>query len=36
MNCYEYAQSVLISKPINKSTSQEYLSVCRSLKMDAT
>lgn len=34
MNCYEYAQSVLISKPIKKSTSQEYLSVCRSLKMD--
>ena len=34
MNCYEYAQSVLIYKPIKKSTSQEYLSVCRSLKMD--
>ena len=34
MNCYEYAQSVLISKPLKKSTSQEYLSVCRSLKMD--
>ena len=34
MNCYEYAQSVLIYKPLKKSTSQEYLSVCRSLKMD--
>ena len=33
MNCYEYAQSVLPNKAIKKSTSYEYLSVCRSLKL---
>lgn len=34
MNCYEYAQSVLPNKAIKKSTSYEYLSVCRSLKLN--